>query len=181
LLTVKTIEIFYLVGIAFRELIVMCSSAFSSKTGQKVMNIEIETDPLQRDMDILSQGIIDYNQSEIPDLEANEAEVKFFVFAKNDTGQIIGGIRAACFWNTLHLELLWMSEECRGSGIGKRLISSAENFAIANACEQALVETTSWQAKPFYEKNGYELIATLNNRPKGHSSHYLTKKLVRQN
>ncbi|AKQ43094.2 hypothetical protein CP97_02650 [Aurantiacibacter atlanticus] len=41
-----------------------------------------------------------------------------------------------------------------------------------------MVETTSWQAKPFYEKNGYRLIATLNNRPKGHSSHYLTKLLI---
>ena len=142
------------------------------------MNIEVNIVPPKRDSDILSHGIIDYNKLEVPDLEPNENEVKFFVFAKNEADAIIGGIRATCFWNTLHIELLWLSEECRGAGIGKRLIDSAESFAVQQNCGKALVETTSWQAKPFYEKNGYDHIATLTDRPKGHASHYLTKSLV---
>ncbi len=81
-------------------------------------------------------------------------------------------------WNTLHIELLWLSEEVRGKGIGKELLDIAETYAVQNECGNALVETTSWQAKPFYEKNGYEHIATLNDRPKGHASHYLAKALA---
>ncbi len=142
------------------------------------MNIEIIANPSEADSDILSQGIVDYNFSKIPDLEPNEDEKKFFVFARDDAHKIIGGIRATCFWNTLHIELLWLSEECRGKGIGKELITSAEVFAVEQKCENAFVETTSWQAKPFYEKNGYEHIATLNDRPKGYASHYLTKNLA---
>ena len=141
------------------------------------MYVEVKTDPPKRDSDILSQGIMDFNKSEVPDLEPNEDEVKFFVFAKDDAGVVVGGIRAICFWNTLHIELLWLSKECRGTGIGKRLIDVAESYAVEQKCEKALVETTSWQAKPFYEKNGYEHIATLTDRPKGHASHYLTKSL----
>jgi len=141
------------------------------------MNIEITTNPNEQDAKTISQGIIDFNYSKIPDLEAIEKEVKFFVFARNQSKNIVGGIRAICFWNTLHIELLWLSESCRGKGIGKELIESAENFAKENGCEKVFVETTSWQAKPFYEKIGYKHIATLNDRPKGHSSHYLTKQL----
>ena len=141
------------------------------------MNIEITTNPNEQDAKTISQGIIDFNHSKVPDLEPIEKEVKFFVFAKNQTGNIVGGIRAICFWNTLHIELLWLSESCRGKGIGKELIESAENFAKENDCGNVFVETTSWQAKPFYEKVGYKHIATLNDRPKGHSSHYLTKEL----
>ena len=141
------------------------------------MNIEITTNPNKQDTKILSQGIIDFNHSKVPDLESIEKEVKFFVFARNQTKDIIGGIRAICFWNTLHIELLWLSESCRGKGVGKELIESAENFAKENGCEKVFVETTSWQAKPFYEKVGYKHIATLNDRPKGHASHYLTKNL----
>lgn len=89
----------------------------------------------------------------------------------------MGGIRAICYWNTLHIELLWLSEECRGKGVGNGLINTAEEFAIENNCEKAFVETTSWQAKPFYEKNGYQLVATLKDRPKGYATHYLTKSL----
>ncbi|MGB3723015.1 MAG: GNAT family N-acetyltransferase [Pacificimonas sp.] len=126
----------------------------------------------------LSQGIVDFNSAAIAGLEPNKAEVKFFVLARGYDGELIGGIRASCYWNTLHIELLWLSEAARGLGAGRRLMEMAEAFAVERGCENALVETTSWQAKPFYEKNGYRLMATLEGRPKGHASHYLSKKLV---
>jgi len=141
------------------------------------MKIELTTSASVDDTKIISQGIISFNQKLIPDLEPNEAEVKFSVFARNDLNEITGGIRCNCYWNTLHIELLWLSEECRGQGIGNKLVKQAEFFAKDNGCEKAFVETTSWQAKPFYEKAGYEHVATLPDRPKGHSSHYLTKTL----
>lgn len=141
------------------------------------MNIQLTTSPLEKDAQVLKAGITEYNKTTIPDIEPNEAEVRFSVFAKNDNQEVIGGIRAICFWNTLHIELLWLSEECRGKGIGNSLIKTAEKFALEKKCEKAFVETTSWQAKPFYEKNGYHLIATLNDRPKGHATHYLSKDL----
>ncbi|SFC57418.1 GNAT family N-acetyltransferase [Pseudoalteromonas denitrificans] len=142
------------------------------------MNIELTTSASKEDKKIVSQGIIAFNKHCIPDLEPNEDEVNFSVFARNDSNKITGGIRCICYWNTLHIELLWLSEECRGQGIGKKLIEKAEFFAKQNGCEKAFVETTSWQAKPFYEKSGYEHVATLPERPKGHASHYLTKTLI---
>lgn len=141
------------------------------------MNIEITTKPNAADAKAISNGIVNFNKAKIPNLEAIDAEVKFFVFAKNEDGTVTGGVRATCFWNTLHIELLWLSEECRGKGIGKQLMDKAEDFAKKQNCEKVFVETTSWQAKPFYEKNGYKHIATLPDRPKGHASHYLTKDL----
>ncbi|MGJ8537090.1 MAG: GNAT family N-acetyltransferase [Parasphingopyxis sp.] len=144
------------------------------------MYIETVSDPSEKDADVLSRGIIRFNSEAIPDLEPPDSEKKFFVFAKSENGKVLGGIRATCFWNTLHIELLWLSEESRGMGIGKKLIEDAERHALQNQCENAFVETTSWQAKPFYERNGYKHMATLNNRPKGHASHYLSKSLVPQ-
>lgn len=141
------------------------------------MKIDVEVNPSKTDAAVLSEGIIAFNQQSIPDLEPNEAEQRFHVFAKNNDGKIQGGIRATCFWNTLHIELLWVSEESRGSGLGEELLNCAEQFARDNGCSNAFVETTSWQAKPFYEKNGYNLMATLKDRPKGHASHYLGKAL----
>ncbi len=141
------------------------------------MTIEVTTTATKKDAKRISQGIIDYNNAKIPNLEPIEAEVKFFVFSKNNSGEVTGGIRATCFWNTLHIELLWLSNDCRGKGIGSKLITSAENFAKQNMCENVFVETTSWQAKPFYEKMGYNHIATLNGKPKGYATHYLTKSL----
>ena len=142
------------------------------------MNIEIEQEPSKADTDQLSQGIMAFNDDSIRELEPVDAEKRFFVMARDDDGALQGGIRASCYWNTLHIELLWLSTHSRGSGIGRRLMGKAEAFARENDCEIALVETTSWQAKPFYEKNGYRLLATLDGRPKGHSTHYLSKSLI---
>ncbi|MCK0098707.1 GNAT family N-acetyltransferase [Qipengyuania sp. S6317L1] len=142
------------------------------------MPISVEREPSPEDADALSQGIVAFNKAGVPDLEKVEDEVRFFVLAKDDEGALQGGIRAVCYWNTLHIELLWLDETARGSGLGAALLSEAEDFARPHNCEKALVETTSWQAKPFYEKQGYRLMATLPDRPKGHASHYLVKSLV---
>ena len=142
------------------------------------MNIEIEQNPSKAEADLLSRGIKSFNEETVRDLEPAEEEKRFHVMARDDEGSLQGGIRATCYWNTLHIELLWISETARGSGIGRKLIQKAEAFARDNGCENALVETTSWQARPFYEKNGYNHMATLPNRPKGHSSHYLKKVLI---
>ena len=141
------------------------------------MPITVDRDPPPEVAAKLSQGIVDFNRRTIPDLEPNEAEVRFHVIATDDTGEVIGGLRGACYWNTLHIELLWLADSARGGGFGRQIIEEAEAFAIAQGCEKAFVETTSWQARPFYEKNGYVLMATLEGRPKGHASHYLTKTL----
>ena len=142
------------------------------------MNIEIERNPSKAEADLLRRGIKAFNEETVRDLEPYEEEKRFHVMARDGEGSLQGGIRATCYWNTLHIELLWISETARGSGIGRKLIQKAEAFARDNGCENALVETTSWQARPFYEKNGYNHMATLSNRPKGHSSHYLKKVLI---
>lgn len=142
------------------------------------MSIEVYLAPPETIAKALSEGIASYNRNAIADLEPNEEEVRFHLVASSDDGQLSGGLRGTCYWNTLHIELLWIAEESRRSGLGGQLILRAEAFALEHGCELALVETTSWQARPFYEKNGYELIATLQGRPKGHASHYLRKSLV---
>ncbi len=142
------------------------------------MPITVEREAAAKDSAALSEGIVAFNKAHVPGLEEVADEVKFFVLAKDDAGALQGGIRAACYWNTLHIELVWLDESARGSGIGAKLMQEAEGYARQHNCEKALVETTSWQAKPFYEKLGYTLIATLPGRPKGHASHYLSKSLV---
>jgi len=141
------------------------------------MHIDLTTQAAPQDAAALSASIVAFNHARIPGLEPIEAEVRFFVFARDDDRAIVGGIRAACYWNTLHVELLWLSEALRGQGAGRALVARAEAFAREHGCQIALVETTSWQARPFYEKCGYACIATIPDRPRGHTSYTLHKRL----
>ena len=48
------------------------------------MPILVEREPAPEDAAALSQGIIAFNKEHVPDLEAVEDEVKFFVLSKAD-------------------------------------------------------------------------------------------------
>lgn len=142
------------------------------------MNIDLTTNPSSADAKFISQGLQDFNLQQIPELEPVGSEIKFSIFARDDTGEIQGGLRGLCFWNTLHVELLWVSEEARGQGLGTKLMSQAEAFAREKGYGLALLESSSWQAKPFYEKLGYQVLATLPEHPKGYATHFLVKTLI---
>ena len=106
-----------------------------------------------------------------------EKDTTFSVFARDDEGKIIGGIRAAAYWNYCIIELLWLADETRGKGIGSALMEKAESYAIKRGFEYMRTETLSFQAKPFYEKLGYHVYGELPDHPKGHTTYCLIKSL----
>jgi ribosomal protein S18 acetylase RimI-like enzyme len=138
------------------------------------MKIELTTSPSAEDAMTISQGLMKFNQTVIGHL-ATDAEINFSVFARTDDGTVGGGLRATCFWNMLHVEVIWLGEDARGQGIGTSLMQAAEEFAVEQGYELALLESSSWQAKLFYEKLGYELLATVPEYPRGYATHFLPK------
>ncbi|MBD0401560.1 N-acetyltransferase [Flammeovirga sp. EKP202] len=141
------------------------------------MNIEVTSEPSKDDLKTISKGIETYNQNFIPDEVVFEKDTKFAVFVKNDNGKVLGGIRACAFWNYCIIELLWISEEARGMGVGTQLMASAEEYAIDKGFEYMRTETLSFQARPFYEKQGYMVYGELKDYPKGQTTYCLVKKL----
>jgi ribosomal protein S18 acetylase RimI-like enzyme len=71
-----------------------------------------------------------------------------------------------------------VAEPFRGRGHGAKLLRTAEDEARMQGCHGVFLKTTSFQAKPFYEKFGYEVVADIPDYPKGHSHHVLKKKLL---
>ena len=143
------------------------------------MRTEITTTPSVEDSKFISQGLVNFNHEKIKALEQEAPETKFSIFVRDEADHTIGGLRAIWFWNALHVELVWVSKESRGTGLGTKLMQKAETFAVEHGYELSLLESASWQAKSFYEKLGYTLMATLPDYPKGHATHFLTKKLVK--
>ena len=93
------------------------------------MKIEVTANPQKEDLKVISKGIQSYNQQHIPDEVVFEEDTRFAVFAKDDDGNVLGGIRACAFWNYCIIELLWLSEKTRNKGVGSKLIKAAEEFA----------------------------------------------------
>jgi ribosomal protein S18 acetylase RimI-like enzyme len=88
---------------------------------------------------------------------------------------LAGGLRSDLLcW--LRIDGLWVDNALRHRSIGTRLITRAENHAIARGCHSAW--QTTFQARGFYEAVGYEVFGTLDNFPAGQQQHFLRKRLI---
>ncbi|HIF6319296.1 TPA: GNAT family N-acetyltransferase [Raoultella ornithinolytica] len=100
------------------------------------------------------------------------------VYLRDDAGVMLGGLIANRKAKWLCIKYLWVSEASRGSGLGGELMRAAEKQAREEGCRHVLVDTFSFQALPFYQKQGYQLQMSLPDFPHvGMARHYLSKAL----
>jgi GNAT superfamily N-acetyltransferase len=92
-------------------------------------------------------------------------------------GAIAGGLWAVTAYGWLFTQLLVVPEQSRGHGLGRRLMSMAEEEAAQRGCHAAWLDTFEFQARAFYEKIGYSCFATLPDFPKGSSRYFMRKEL----
>ncbi|MCS3464832.1 MULTISPECIES: GNAT family N-acetyltransferase [Citrobacter] len=136
------------------------------------MQIQITDTVTEDDQNALLTGLRAYN---FPFLKTSNFG-DLAVYWRNEHNEIQGGLIGKIKGEWLCIEFLWMHESLRKGGYGTNLIQAAEKTARERGCLHALVDTLSFQALPFYQKNGYQLQLTLENFPEqGAARHYLSK------
>ena len=98
-------------------------------------------------------------------------------FLKSDRGETMGGLLGGIWGGWLHITYLWIDESARGRRWATKLMDLAEAYGRERGCHSVTLDTHSFQARPFYEKRGYEVFGTLDDYPKGHKKFFLRKKL----
>ena len=98
----------------------------------------------------------------------------FLVF---DDNLLVGGAIGFIEYNWYFLDLLYVDEEYRKKNIGTNLIKEIEKLAREKHLTGIRMETWDFQAKGFYEKNGYSVFAEIKNCPPGTIDYYLKKEL----
>jgi GNAT superfamily N-acetyltransferase len=99
-------------------------------------------------------------------------------FLKNPAGEWLGGLTGYVWGPWLNVEFLWVTEFLRGQGHGSRLLRQAEDFAASRGATGATLQTHSFQAPSFYEKQGYEVFGQLEDYPTGHTKLFLRKRFT---
>jgi GNAT superfamily N-acetyltransferase len=98
--------------------------------------------------------------------------------ARHKDGRLVGGLRGFVFLDWLRIELLFVDEDVRKIGLGRRLLEDAEKKAKALGAGHAALETFEWQARDFYARHGYEEFARLDNYINGFYLAYMKKTLA---
>ena len=141
--------------------------------GPMKADVQIDSDISEADEAGIVSGLRAFNEAWIG--PSNEQPVR--LVARDELG-IVGGLLGQTRWKWLYVAKLWVDERGRGKGIGTQLLTAAEELARTRGCTDASLDTFEYQARPFYEKLGYELFGTLDGYPPGYRQFYLRKRLL---
>jgi len=98
-------------------------------------------------------------------------------FLRDPSGVIIAGLTAFTWGGTLRILFLWVQENYQRQGYGTQLLEAAEQEAIVRGCEQAVVDTHSFQAPQFYPQKGYTVCGVIDDYPVGYQQIVFQKRL----
>jgi GNAT superfamily N-acetyltransferase len=140
-----------------------------------VQDLEIVFDPLPADglSRLVTDGLALFNVAATG--QAEWYPLGFFL--KSAEGEWLGGLLGHIWGGWLHVTQLWVAAPARRRGNGTRLLQAAERYAVERGCHAATLDTMSFQARPFYEKLGYQVFAELDGYFMGHSKYFLRKQL----
>lgn len=102
---------------------------------------------------------------------------EFGVALRDASGEVVGGVTGNTIWNWLRIDVLWLREDLRGRGLGHQLLERAERIGRDRGCAFAMLDTFEFEARGFYEGNGYTVRSQTDDFPAGHTQFHLTKTL----
>ena len=119
------------------------------------LEIITDTSLMEEQNKVVREGIISFNEPFI-----GSKPKRFSVYAK-DKNQIIGGAIVYAHTTSIYIDVLWVDNNYRGSGIGTDLLNAVEQEALKRNISESTLDTFSFQAEEFYLKQGYTHLGTI--------------------
>lgn len=94
-----------------------------------------------------------------------------------ENGDLLAGLTGWTWGGCGYVELLWVRDDQRGSGLGAQLLSAAEAEIRRRGCDRVALSTHSFQAPGFYARFGYSECGRTPGYPHGHDEIHLLKHL----
>lgn len=134
------------------------------------MTLSIICNPSQQEVSLVTNGLWAHNAQFHP------VDIRpFLVNFTDEQKNVCGGLVAQSWWGGLEIQYLWVAEQYRKKGVGRKLMEMAESEALQRECHMAYVDTFDFQAKRFYEKLGYVEYGSLDGYAHKFRRHYLVK------
>jgi GNAT superfamily N-acetyltransferase len=139
----------------------------------EAVSLQIEEHPSDDELRQLVDGVRRYNRS----LTGHERPRAAASILRDQEGRIVGGAHADLWGSSVHIAAMWVAESHRGKGYGSALLTAVEQYAASHGYVLSYLETTSFQARPFYERLGYTVFGELPGIAEGCTLFFLRKEL----
>ncbi|KYG95944.1 GNAT family N-acetyltransferase [Paenibacillus jamilae] len=125
---------------------------------------------------LVRNKLIEFNAKYVPaDIRTRYEEINLTL--KDEDGQVMGGLLSVLCWNWVEVDILWVDQRYRGKGYGSQLLGEIEQIARDKGCNFIQLNTFTFQAPKFYEKQGYEVVGVMDDAPRGFKHYYYKKSI----
>lgn len=111
----------------------------------------------------LNEGLIGYGVTET----AGNRPKYIYCGIKDNQHKYIGGIKGYAMLDLFYISHLFVDENHRNIGLGKKLLSEIENVAKTNGCSVIRLDTLNKKSHSFYMKSGFKKTLEINEYMKG--------------
>ena len=129
--------------------------------------------PSAADLDVLQSFLMQANEA----LVGPSGRRALAIFVRDTDGTMRAGLSGFTGWGWLFIQWLWVAQESRGDGLGRRLITMAEDEARVRGCRGAHIDTFNPAALELYQTMGYRPFGALEDFPVGWTRTWLSKPL----
>jgi GNAT superfamily N-acetyltransferase len=129
----------------------------------------------QKHKEIIIEGL---NKNAYKQRVIGRDNASFSFVIEDDNGCFKAGMSGFNYYGCFHIDLLFVAENFRGHGYGAALMQQAEDLARERRCLFMSVNTMDFEARPFYEKQGFKLEFTRTGFEKGVKMYFLQKDLA---
>lgn len=137
------------------------------------VTLELDEHPSDEELRQIVDGVRAFNQG----IVGHGPPRPVACYLRDEEGRIVGGAHGELWGRSVHIAAMWVDENQRGKGFGSALLKAVEDYAATKGHALVYVETTSFQARPFYESLGYRVFGELVGIDEGCSLFFLRKDL----
>ena len=137
-----------------------------------VPRLDAPVDPTADDVQYLEDRIYEFNSS-----VTGIADGQLLGLFVREGDRIVAGMCGNTWGGTCEVRQFWVEEAQRHRGLGTKLLQAAEHEARRRGCTQIVLMTFSFQAPAFYERHGFEVVATIDDHPHGHQNLLMRKRM----
>jgi len=135
----------------------------------------IDTKPRPDDVQYLEDRLYEFNSTATGITDGEWLSI----LVRDNERRIVAGICGNTWGGCLEIRQFWVEEARRKQGLGTRLLVAAEQEARRRGCHQIVLATFDFQAPAFYARHGFEVVAAVDDHPRGHRNLLLLKRLAK--